>query len=89
MREVVRVVALTPVPGAPEVIVGIVNLCGEILAVVDLRGLLGAPAHGLTDHARGLVLGQDRDELGVLADSADDLTRVPVDEILAPPAAVA
>jgi purine-binding chemotaxis protein CheW len=87
VQEVARIVDLTPLPGAPDFIVGIVSLRGEIVAVVELRRLFGVATHGLTDLSRLIVLGLDRPELGILAEGADALTTLPLDEILDPPAA--
>jgi purine-binding chemotaxis protein CheW len=86
VREVLRSGELTPVPGAPEFLVGLVNLRGEILAVVDLRRFLGLGGAELTDRSRIIVLGHQRAEFGVLADEVHEVTTVPIDEVLAPAA---
>ncbi len=39
--EVVRAVAITPVPGCPDVVEGVVNVRGEPLPAYDLRGRFG------------------------------------------------
>src|SRR6266446_5169387 len=57
VREVIRFSDFTPLPGAPEFLVGVTNLRGHILAVVDLRKFFGVAARGLTDLSRVLVLG--------------------------------
>lgn len=89
VREVVRLVDFTPVPGAPEFLLGVMNLRGEILAIADLRKFFGVPKQGLTDLARVVVLGADRAELGVLADEAHELRVLSVAELLEPPGSVA
>jgi len=43
VERVLRAVAVTPLPQAPEIIVGIVNVQGRPLPVVDLRRRLGLP----------------------------------------------
>ncbi len=40
-REVGKFGEVTPIPGGPDFLVGVVNLRGEILAVLDLRSFLG------------------------------------------------
>lgn len=89
VREVARVADLAPVPGLPDFVMGVANLRGEILAVMDLRRILGVPAAGLTDLARLVVLGADRPEFGILADSVSEVATLRADEILEPPASVA
>jgi purine-binding chemotaxis protein CheW len=89
VREVVRFTDFTPVPGAPDFLVGLLNLRGEILAVFDLRKFFGVADTGLTDLSRVIVLGNERPELGVLADAAEEVTILRTDEVFAPPGSVA
>jgi purine-binding chemotaxis protein CheW len=84
LREIVRFADFTPVPGAADFLVGVTNLRGEILPVVDLRRFFGLPDRGLTDQARVLVLGHERRELGVLADETHEIISVRADAIFAP-----
>jgi len=59
---------LTPLPCTPPFVLGIVNVRGRILPVLDLRKFFDLPERGLTDlHRIILVRGNDL-ELGVLAD---------------------
>ena len=84
LREIVRFADFTPVPGAADFLVGVTNLRGEILPVVDLRRFFGLPDRGLTDQSRVLVLGHDRRDLGVLADETHDVVSLRTDAIFAP-----
>jgi purine-binding chemotaxis protein CheW len=77
VREVARLVRFTPVPGTPAFVVGVANLRGEILALFDLRQLLGVVAEGVTDLGRIVVLGETRCEFGFLADAASEILYVP------------
>jgi len=45
-REVVVLDALTPVPGAPAPLVGVMNLRGTALPVIEVRPLLGLTVRG-------------------------------------------
>jgi purine-binding chemotaxis protein CheW len=89
VREVVRLTTYTPVPGAPDFLVGIINLRGEILAVIDLRKVLQVPEQGLSDLSRVLVLGNDRAEFGIQADFVHEVRTLRLDEVLEPPGSVA
>ena len=60
VREVVRLTDYARLPAAPPFLVGVVNLRGEILALIDLRTFFNLPAADLTDLARVLVLGDQR-----------------------------
>jgi purine-binding chemotaxis protein CheW len=69
VRELVRAVAITPLPRAPEVIEGVVNVRGRVLPVLDIRARFRLPRRALdpSDHfivasagARGVILGVAR-----------------------------
>ena len=71
VRELIRAVRLTPLPRAPAVIEGLLNLRGELLPVLDLRRRFRLPARPLSsmDHliiahagARSVALRVDRAE---------------------------
>jgi purine-binding chemotaxis protein CheW len=87
VRRVVRIddVTMTPIPGTPEFLTGVINMAGEILAVFDLGRLFGMPRGTRAAPARVLVLGTDRDELGLLADAAYEVCPVRIDALLEPP----
>ncbi len=89
VRAVVRVSDVTPLPGAPSFLVGVLNLRGDILALLDLRTFFGVGATAPTDLARVFVLGGDRAEFGLLADTALEVRTLRTDEILDPPPSVA
>jgi purine-binding chemotaxis protein CheW len=73
VREVARLTRFTPVPGTPDFVLGVTNLRGEILALFDLRRLLGVVAEGVTDLGRNVVLGENRREFGLVADAAREI----------------
>jgi purine-binding chemotaxis protein CheW len=89
VREVVRLADYTPVPGAPDFLLGVINLRGEIVAVIDLRKFLGVAPRGVTDLSRVLVLGGERAEFGLLADAAEEVLALRADEVHEPPGTVA
>ena len=86
VREVARFGEFASVPLAPETLIGVTNLRGEVLPVFDLRPLLGVPRNRLTDLARAIVLERDGDAFAVLADQAIDVERVPRSAVLPPSA---
>jgi purine-binding chemotaxis protein CheW len=68
---------LTPLPGTPDFVRGIVNLRGRILPVFDLKKFFGLPEEGVTDLHRIIVVrGRDL-ELGLLADMVVNVVRLP------------
>ena len=71
VREVCQLRDLTGVPCTPPFVAGVMNLRGQILAILDLRKFFELPAQGLTELNRVIVLRDSDNELGLLADSID------------------
>jgi purine-binding chemotaxis protein CheW len=82
---VVRASDVTPVPGVPSFVLGVTNLRGEIVAVLDLRALFDLPARGLTDLARLIVVGAGQPEFGLLVDETREIRSLPRAALLPPP----
>jgi purine-binding chemotaxis protein CheW len=81
VQEVLPLRELTPLPGTPPFLLGIVNARARIVPVLDLRKFFELPEAGLTDlHRIILVRGHDM-ELGVLADVVHSVRSVPADSL--------
>nr|WP_319538034.1 chemotaxis protein CheW [uncultured Methanospirillum sp.] len=81
VREVVLTREITPVPTAPDHIVGVCPVRGEIIPLVDLRVLLSIPEKGLTDLNQVIVLTDGHITFGILADQITGISLLPVEEI--------
>ncbi len=81
--EVIRVPKLIKVPGVPELIVGIFNLRGEIIAAMDIRPLLGLPPTPLTPAARIIVIKAESFTTGIITEEVQGVVGLPV-ELLEP-----
>lgn len=89
VREVYRSGDITPLPGSPAFLVGLTNLRGEVLAVMDLRKFFAIDATDEGAHPQVVVLGNDRVEFGMLVDDVYEVTTLRLEEILEPPGSVA
>jgi purine-binding chemotaxis protein CheW len=69
VREVHPLVNLAEMPCAQKFVVGIINLRGEILSVIDLKKFFDLPENGLTDLNKVIVLHYGLMLFGILADS--------------------
>lgn len=69
LREVVALRELTPLPGAPAFVAGLVNVRGRVVSVVDLKAFFELPPKGLPDLNRVLVIADDTMEFGLLVDA--------------------
>lgn len=81
VRDIHPLTNLTPLPCTPAFVLGIVNLRGEIVSVIDIKKFFDLPEKGLTDLNKVVVLQSETMRFGVLADAVLGVRRVPVAEI--------
>ncbi|HKB84336.1 MAG TPA: chemotaxis protein CheW [Burkholderiales bacterium] len=84
VREVHPLKNLTPLPCTPAFVLGVVNVRGRILPVLDLKKFFGLPENGLTDLHRIILVGGNDLELGVLADIGVDVLTIRVESVQPP-----
>ncbi|WP_332856521.1 chemotaxis protein CheW [Duganella sp. S19_KUP01_CR8] len=77
---------LTPLPCTPDFVLGIVNVRGRILSLVDLKRFFGLPQQGLTDLNKIIVLRGGAMRFGLLADQILGVNKLVLAELQpAPP----
>jgi len=76
VREIVRSQAVTPLPMAPSLIEGVVDLRGAVIPVLDLARVLGGTPPEETAQSRIVVLDCDGLVLGLFVASATDVLSV-------------
>jgi purine-binding chemotaxis protein CheW len=75
---------LTPLPGTPAFLLGLINLRGQILSVIDLKRFFDLPEKGLTDLNRVIIVHGEEMEFGLLADEILGVRSLRRDEIQPP-----
>lgn len=88
VREVCRPAMITALPGLPPVVLGAMGLRGEVLAVLDLRRLLGLAESPLTPASRLIVIHQGTITAALLVDQVEDISAL-AETLLQPPPAEA
>ena len=92
--DVVEVIArakITPVPGAPAIVAGLIQVRGEIRPVLSLTAALGLPApEGLRTAGLIILLRSAGRIFGIAADQVDEIVALnPADRRPAPPGELA
>jgi len=82
-REIVRLRRFTIVPGAPRYFLGVTNLRGGILPIVNLHGFFALPEDGLAELSHLLVVGRRGPEFGVLVDAVESIDSVSLGDLSA------
>ena len=68
IREVCPLAELTPLPGTPDFVLGIVNVRGRVVSVIDIGKFFDLPDKRLSDLNKVVILTGDTREFGVLTD---------------------
>ncbi len=81
IREVLRYTEITPVPGAPYFVLGIINLRGNVVTVIDTRTRFGLPQADVDNNTRIVIVEVDKQVIGMLVDSVAEVTYLKESEI--------
>ncbi|WP_140339951.1 chemotaxis protein CheW, partial [Vibrio parahaemolyticus] len=81
VREVLRYTEIAPVPGAPDYVLGIINLRGNVVTVIDTRSRFGLMEGEVTDNTRIIVIESERQVIGILVDSVAEVVYLRSSEI--------
>jgi purine-binding chemotaxis protein CheW len=85
VQEVLRVSEIAPVPGAPSFVLGIINLRGNVVTVIDTRSRFGLPPHEVDDASRIIIIESEKQVVGILVDSVAEVVELRETEIDAAP----
>lgn len=81
VQEVLREIEVAPVPGAPHYVMGIINLRGNVVSVIDARVRFGLPPKESTDLTRIIVIEVQNNIIGILVDSVAEVIDIKRSEI--------
>jgi purine-binding chemotaxis protein CheW len=83
VRRVIPSVSITPLPGAPAIVAGAINLRGQVIPVIDLRRRLGLPERSVALDDRFVIASTARRTLALVADAVPGVLPAAA-EIVAP-----
>lgn len=81
VQEVLRYTDIAPVPGAPMYVLGIINLRGNVVTVIDTRARFGLPPSDVTENSRIVIIEADKQVIGILVDSVAEVVYLRASEI--------
>jgi purine-binding chemotaxis protein CheW len=85
VQEVLRMTDVAPVPGAPHYVMGIINLRGNVVTVLDTRKLLDLCTGDITDSSRIMIIESGKVTVGLLVDSVAEVVNIALSDIDPPP----
>lgn len=81
VQEVLRVTEIAPVPGAPNYVLGIINLRGNVVTVIDTRQRFGLVPRDMDDSTRIVIIEVNKQVVGILVDSVAEVVDLRSSEI--------
>lgn len=81
VREVYPLKDLTPLPCVAPFVLGIVNVRGQIVSVIDIKKFFDLPEKGLTDLNKVVIIHNDAMAFGILADAILGMRRIALRDV--------
>lgn len=85
VKEIIGLIAITPVPQTPSHIKGVINLRGKVIPIVDLRIKFGIEAMDYTERTCIIVVeiasGNNKISMGIVVDSVSEVLNIKAAEI--------
>jgi purine-binding chemotaxis protein CheW len=86
VQEINKLIEMTRVPKAPEYVLGILNLRGEIVTIIDLGKKLGLKSTELIEKNRNIIVNSNGEHIGLMVEQISDVFQAEWEKIEAPPA---
>jgi len=83
VQRIVRVVEVTALPKAPEIVVGIINLQGLVTPVFNIRMRFQLPAREVQLSDEMIIATTAKRTVALIVDSVDDVIEIPQERITA------
>lgn len=81
VQEVLRYSEIAPVPGSPDYVLGIINLRGNVVTVIDTRSRFGLPPAEVSDNTRVVIIEAEKQVIGILVDSVAEVVYLKQSEV--------
>jgi purine-binding chemotaxis protein CheW len=86
IQEINKLMEMTTVPQAPDYVMGILNLRGQIVTIIDLGKRLGLSSITIDDFSRNIIVNSRDEHVGLLVSKLGDVVTADWDKVESPPA---
>jgi purine-binding chemotaxis protein CheW len=83
VQRIIRVVEVTALPKAPEIVVGIINMQGRVIPVFDIRMRFQLPAREVQLNDQLIIASTTKRTVALIVDSVNDVIEIPAEKIIA------
>jgi purine-binding chemotaxis protein CheW len=81
IKEIIGFLDITPVPCTPDFVLGVINLRGKVIPVIDLKKKFGMPSCERTRLTCIIVIDIGVREMGIMVDTVSEVESIPGDQI--------
>ncbi len=85
IQEINKLIDMTTVPQAPDYVLGILNLRGQIITSIDLSKKLGLGVTNLSEDPRNIIVNSKGEHIGLLVQKISDVVQANTDKFEHPP----
>jgi purine-binding chemotaxis protein CheW len=82
VERIIRSVEITPLPKAPEIVLGIINVHGEIIPVIDIRKLFHLPAREINLEDQLIIARTPKRSVVLEVDSVEGVSEVAQNQVI-------
>ncbi len=86
VQEINKLMEMTKVPQAPDYVMGILNLRGQIVTIIDLGKKLGLTQVDINESSRNIIVNSDNEYIGLLVSKIGDVVEADWQKVEPPPA---
>ena len=86
VQEINKIMQMTKVPQAPEYVLGILNLRGQIVTIIDLGKKLGLGSTDISQDTRNIIVNSSGGHVGLLVRQISDVVAADMEKKERPPA---
>jgi purine-binding chemotaxis protein CheW len=86
VQEINKLIEMTRVPQAPDYVLGILNLRGEIVTIIDLGKKLGLKSTEMSDKTRNIIVNSNGEHIGLMVEQISDVIPAEWEKVESPPA---
>lgn len=83
VQRVIHAIAITPLPKAPQIITGIINMQGQVIPVVDMRRRFSLPERDIALDDHMVIARTSRRDVVLVVDAVEEVIGLPADAIIA------
>ena len=85
VREIIRLLDITPIPRMPDYVRGVINLRGKIVPVIDLRMKFGIPTTGTTNRScivvTYVIMAGATKLMGLIVDALEEVYQIAAEDL--------